>query len=130
MANANPLLRRYCRSIRSWLPCPGKLKTMILADISENVAAYLEENPQANLSQLHAQFGTPQQIAADYVADLDMPKLLHDLRLRKRLFTAVTASISAALIAALLMWGWGIGQSIVETRNETDGYFIEEIVVH
>ena len=124
------LLRRYCRSIRSWLPCPRKLKTMILTDIRENVSAYLEENPQADLTQLHSHFGTPQQIAADYVADLDMPSLLHGLRLRKRIFTAVTVLVSAALIAALLMWVWGICRSIEETRTESDGYFVEHIVIH
>lgn len=130
MKTNNALARRYCRKIRSWLPCPAKLKRIILADIFENVQAFLEENPDTDIHKLYAQFGTPQQIAASYVSDLDMPKLLHDLRLRKRIFTAVVISITAALMAALLMWGWGIERSIEETRNESDGYFVEQIVVH
>ena len=122
--------RRYCRRIRSWLPCPGKLKNMILSDIRENVQAFAEENSDADMAALYAHFGAPQQIAASYVADLDMPRLLRDLRLRKRIFTAVMVLVSAALFFALLMWGWGIRQSIIETRNESNGYFVEEIIVH
>ena len=123
-------LRRYYRSIRSWLPCPRKLKRIILSDIQENVNAYLEENPGADIAQIKRHFGDAQQIASNYVSDLDMPKLLRDLRLRKRIFTAVITAVSAALIAALLMWGWGIEQSIIETQNESNGYFVEDIVVH
>ena len=122
--------RRYCHRIRSWLPCPRKLKNMILSDIRENVQAFAEENSDADMAALYAHFGAPQQIAASYVADLDMPRLLRDLRLRKRIFTAVMVLVSAALITALLMWGWGIRQSILETRNESNGYFVEEIIVH
>ena len=121
---------RYCHRIRSWLPCPRKLKNMILSDIRENVQAFAEENSDADMAALYAHFGAPQQIAASYVADLDMPRLLRDLRLRKRIFTAVMVLVSAALITALLMWGWGIRQSILETRNESNGYFVEEIIVH
>ena len=130
MKNNTTLIRRYCRRIRSWLPCPGKLKNMILSDIRENVQAFAEENSDADMAALYAHFGAPQQIAASYVADLDMPRLLRDLRLRKRIFTAVMVLVSAALITALLMWGWGIRQSILETRNESNGYFVEEIIVH
>ena len=124
------LTRRYCRKIRSWLPCPTKMKKIILGDVYENVQGFLEENPHADMADLHVQFGTPQQMAASYVSDLDMPKLLHDLRLRKRIFTAVIIAVSAALMAALLMWGWGITRSIEETHNESNGYFVEQIVVH
>ena len=123
-------LRGYYSSIRSWLPCPRKMKRIILSDIRENVEFYLEENPDATIARIQNHFGNPQQIAASYVSDLDMTKLLRDLRLRKRIFTAVITAVSAALIAALLLWGWGVGQSIIETRNESNGYFVEEIVVH
>ena len=123
-------LHGYYSSIRSWLPCPRKMKRIILSDIRENVEFYLEENPDATIAQIQNHFGNPQQIAASYVSDLDMTKLLRDLRLRKRIFTAVITAVSAALIAALLLWGWGVRQSIIETRNESNGYFVEDIVVH
>ena len=123
-------LRGYYSSIRSWLPCPRKMKRIILSDIRENVEFYLEENPDATIAQIQNHFGNPQQIAASYVSDLDMTKLLRDLRLRKRIFTAVITAVSAALIAALLLWGWGITRSIEETHNESNGYFVEQIVVH
>ena len=102
-------IRRYCRRIRSWLPCPGKLKNMILGDIRENVQAFAEENSDADMAALYAHFGAPQQIAASYVADLDMPRLLRDLRLRKRIFTAVMVLVSAALITADLYRCHGFG---------------------
>ena len=90
----------------------------------------LKNMKECFIAQIQSHFGNAQQIAASYVSDLDMTKLLRDLRLRKRIFTAVITAVSAALIAALLLWGWGVRQSIIETRNESNGYFVEDIVVH
>lgn len=118
------VIRRYCREVRSWLPCSMRMKRMILADVRENVSAYLEEHPDAGVEALREQFGSPVQIASNYVFDLDMPKLLADLRVRKR----IAAAVCAALMAALLLWGICITYSMYQISLISDGYMVGEYV--
>ena len=92
---------------------------MILSNIRENVEAYLQGNPQADIVQIRAHFGTPQELAASYVADLDMPNLLKELRVRRRVMTAVTAG----LLAILLLWGCGIAAVVAEQHDIISGYY-------
>ncbi len=96
---------------------------MILSNIRENVEAYLQGNPQADIVQIRAHFGTPQELAASYVADLDMANLLKELRVGRRVMTAVTAG----LLAILLLWGCGIAAVVAEHHAVISGYY-ESIV--
>lgn len=126
MRASDAALRRYFRSIRSWLPCPAKQKQQILSQVKENVFAFLEEHPDGDLCAIEQQFGSPRQIAAAYVDDMDTPALLAALRIRKRVFLAVIAG----LIAAMLLWGWGVSTAIIEQRNINYGHLESEIIEH
>lgn len=126
MRVSDAALRNYFRSIRSWLPCPAKQKQQILSQVKENVFAFLEEYPDAGMCAIENQFGSPRQIAAAYVDDMDTPALLSALRIRKRVFLAVIAG----LIAAMLLWGWGVSTAIIEQRNINYGHLETEIIEH
>lgn len=126
MKTPNAALRRYFRSIRSWLPCGAKQKQQIMNQVKENVLAFCEENPEADLDAVQTQFGSPRQIAAAYVDDLDTPALLAALRLRKRIFTAVIAG----LIAAMFLWGWAVSTAIMEQRDISYGNIVDQITEH
>lgn len=116
-------LSRYFRSIGSWLPCSRKQRQSILAAVEENVRGYIAENPEATLSQIKKQFGSPRQIAAGYVDDMDTAALLSALRLRKRIYKAIIAF----LLAVLLLWGIGVGIAVIEQHNATNGWFQQEV---
>lgn len=111
-------LRRYYWTIRSYLPCSGKLKKQILMEIRANISHYLEEFPEAEFPQIEARFGTPQSIAAAYVDDLNTQELLVSLHIRRKILTIVLAGIS---IAALL-WASAILVASHDHYRDMNGY--------
>ena len=76
MRKGNRTARRYLREAKSWLPCSGKQKRDILARIENVVNDYVDQNPDADYSEIMNRFGTPRQIAAAYVDDMDTEELL------------------------------------------------------
>lgn len=98
-------LRRYYWTIRSYLPCSGKLKKQILMEIRTNISHYLEEFPEAEFSQIEGRFGTPQSIAAAYVDDMNTQELLRALRIRRRIVKFIICSLLLVLIA----WAGAVG---------------------
>ncbi len=106
MTKNDPLLRRYYRSIRKWLPCGQKQKKQIMEQIQSDVQVYCEQNPTADFAQMQATFGEPQTIAAAYVENMDTAQLLKSLRIRKRIVTIVTITVAAILLtwAAIVTW--------------------------
>lgn len=126
MKNREAALRRYYRTIRSYLPCTAKQKKRILDEIRERVNAYLEEYPEAGFAQIEARFGTPQTIAAAYVDDMDTPELLNVLRIRRKIVTAVASGV----IAVILIWGIAVSVAYVEAHSQWNGYVENYITVN
>ena len=125
MAMRNAQARQYLREIRGCIPCYGKAKYEILRKIKGMIRAALSDAPEMSYEMLVARFGTPQQIAASYVDELDTPELLKELRVRNKVIAIVCAT--AAIILAI----W-IGVVVTATRahyNSMNGYFEEYVVV-
>lgn len=110
-------IRRYCRAVGSYLPCARRQKRQLLRDLRQRLEEYRDEHPDETSPE--ERFGTPQQVAAGYVDDMDTTELLQALRYRRRVIPAVVSGILAALAvltAALCMQlydyhrairGWG-----------------------
>ena len=120
-----PALRRYLRFIRSWIPCPGRMKRIIVEDVRENALAFLNEHPEADYAQLEARFGTPARLAANYISDMDTAKLLTELRMKRR----ITAVVASVLVAALLLWAAGLAAVVADYRSLHRGYHIITTIV-
>lgn len=88
-------IRRYCRAVGSYLPCARRQKRQLLRDLRQRLEEYRDEHPDETSPE--ERFGTPQQVAADYVDDMDTTELLQALRYRRRVITAVVSGILAAL---------------------------------
>lgn len=114
-------LRRYYRSIASLLPCGGREKKTLLRTTRDSVASYLLDHPEADFARVQQHFGTPEEIAAAFVGDMDMPRLLAALRSRRRVFLAVIA----ALVAALLLWGGGVALTVADQHNANPSYIVD-----
>lgn len=117
-------LRRYYRSICTWLPCTKKEKARILDEIKASVAAYLADHPQSDFAQVEAHFGSPQQIASGYVEALNTAETLHALKIRKRVLTTV----GAVALAMLLLWAGVLTWAAIEANNTNNGYYVDEWV--
>ena len=120
--NTNRQIHRYCRQIRSWLPCPAKEKNAILAQIKINIADYQNQNPDAAFAAIAAHFGTPQSIASSYVDLMDTGELLRRLRIRRRI-TAIILILAAII---LVTWAGTVIWAIIREIINTNGYGITE----
>lgn len=123
MKSRDAALKRYYRTIRSYLPCSRKLKNRILDEIQNSVNGYLEDHPDANISEIETRFGEPKNIAAAYVDDMDTPELLGALRIRKRIITRIVTGV----IAALIMWASCLTYAYVQHTARMDGSFEVDI---
>lgn len=125
MDNRNVALKRYYRSIRNRLPSSHKLKAKVLAEIENNINAYLLENPSADIASIEARFGAPEQIVASYVDELETPELLKKLAIRKRVLTIVISTVAIILI----LWAATVGWAIIKESDYSNGTFTNTGVV-
>ena len=118
-------LRGYYRRISGWLPCGGRCKRKIMDQIREQVNGYLAEHPGAELEEIEARFGTPREIAASYVSDMDTGELLTSLRIRRR----VLAAVMAAVFFVVVTWSgcvlWAIDLELKTAGGHTEDALIE-----
>ena len=121
MNAAERAARRSCRKVRSWLP-GGKMRRYVMTQIRETVQEFVQEHPDADVAAIQAQLGTPQEIAAAYVENMETAAVLKGLRIRRRVLFAVCATMLAILIS------WTVLVTIVTVRDRNsigDAPYIE-----
>lgn len=121
MNTAERVARRYYRKVRSWLP-GGKMRRYVMTQIRETVQEFVQEHPDADVAAIQAQLGTPQEIAAAYVENMETAAVLKGLRIRRRVLFAVCATTLAILIS------WVALVTIVTVRDRNsigDAPYIE-----
>ena len=124
MKKINTQLRRYYRQIRSWLPCDRKQKNRCIQELSESMIGFLEQKPNASFQDIVDRFGTPQQIASAFIEETDTQKLLHSLKIRKR----IVMWVATGIIAALLTLAVGLGVELYILDDIAHGYVITDII--
>lgn len=85
----NKPARAYLRAVRRALRCPGRQGKQLLHQLSEDIEEYCEEHPDATEETLCRRFGTPEDVAADFVEDLGGSIAVNIQRRRNRIVTAV-----------------------------------------
>ena len=83
----NWYVRRYVRAVSGFLPCSGKVKKPLLDTLRAQAEEYIAVGGDA--AALEQRFGTPQQVAAAWVDEMEMPELLKALRSRRRVVLTV-----------------------------------------
>ena len=118
-------LKRYYRQVASWLPCGGKTKRDMMARIRATVDAYIAEHPAADLAAIQARFGTPQQIAAAFVDEMETEELLQRINYRNKIIKGF--AILAATI--ILLWTLTVTIALLDSINSSGGHLVDEIIV-
>lgn len=123
MLKNDRVLRRYYRQVRQMLPCSHKMKKKVGEQLQCSVESYIAEHPEADGEQIVAFFGSPESIAASYVESAGTAEILSGLRIRKRIFALLTA----AIVAALLLWATAVTLATVKLEREGAGYVVVTI---
>lgn len=102
----NKPARAYLRAVRRALRCPGRQGKQLLRQLSEDIEEYCEEHPDATEEELCRRFGTPEDVAADFVEDLGGSIAVNIQRRRNRIVTAVIVVLVlvAGAVTARQIW--------------------------
>lgn len=119
----NEQLKKYYRSIRRNLPFFVKLRRQIMERIDQDIAAYLEENPRADMETVQQHFGTPRQIADACIEEMTGAEILQKIKIKR----AVIATVCIAAAIALVMWGVTLGAAWMDNHDSENGY--AEIII-
>lgn len=111
-------LKTYYRDVQKALPCSACQRRKLMQDICCAVSGYLEEHPEADIETVTAHFGTPQQIAETYLAEMPPQKLRQQLKVKKW----IVGIIAAAVASALLIWGIAVGIALANELQDADNY--------
>ena len=117
-------LTDYYRKIEKALPCSAETKKKILFDLKSDIAEYLDEYPEAEMSDIINHFGTPDLFASEYVASLDdaeLNKKVHKSKWIKRgVVIAVAAVIVIIATAATIM--------TIKNNQESAPYYYQDVI--
>lgn len=116
-------IEQYLKQIEGNLyTCPRKKRTAFLRDLRGNIAAYIEENPNATLSELKKYFGSPEAIAESFLRSDDFSTTKQAVSSKKWIVRILLSAV-CILVAAALILGTIIA---VNDYKFTHGYEIEE----
>ena len=100
----NWYIGRYVRAVSGFLPCSGKVKKPLLDTLRAQAEEYIADGGDA--AALEQRFGTPQQVAAAWVDEMDTSELLAELHIHRRIVMVVALVLAAALVifTGVLVW--------------------------
>lgn len=93
----NNLVKKYLHRIRKNLYVHGSTKKEFLKDIEADLISYIEEQETVTYDMLVDAFGTPEEIAADYIRELDSSILGRQISGKKCVFIACLVCALAVL---------------------------------
>lgn len=124
MVNNAPV-RRYIREVKKSIPGGGKQKKQILERVRASILEYVAEIPNAGYDDLRTRFGVPEQIAASYLEELDIPDLKKQLSVKKRIAFAVVSVV----IVAVGIWVGVVLYALGEYGDAMPGYIERTVEV-
>lgn len=111
----------YLKEVRDALVCPEAERKKFMTDFSENVCAYISDNPTAQKHDLYARFGSPEEIGESFAYAEDPSVVQKSLNSRKRQRFFLRLLVVLVTIAVLLLGVFVIdtclynhGESILE----------------
>lgn len=114
----------YLQSVRSLLDCPASERERLMARLEGAVSAYLEDVPDAAEGDLIANFGAPEDCAAQLLEECAPAAVAAERQRQKRRARIALAVLAAVLVVAVClvihMWSNG-GLVVIETTHYTDG---------
>lgn len=119
----NPAARRYLREVNMLLPGVGRQKKLLMDRIKGSVVEFLTDQPDAPYESITARLGSPNQIAASCLEEMDTDEVVNKLRSKKR----IVCIVAAAALAIVLLWAGVVFAAYEEHYLQIDGQFAEEI---
>ena len=110
----NAHMLRYIHEIRKELPVVGKDRIVILKQIKAMCKSFFAENPDADYTEIVERFGSPGQIAASYIGEMDLSDVKKIMKIRN----AIIRIISVTAIVSVLIWICAVSFAVIENRKQ------------
>lgn len=88
--------------------------------MESSVRDFVTENPHADYAAITQRFGTPQQIAASYIEEMDAQELTLQLRIRK----TIVRIVAATALVLVLLWAGVVVTALIRHVKAMNGYLI------
>lgn len=111
---------RYLHSVRVLMDCPPRERERLISRLSDAIAVYLEDVPEANETDIVSNFGTPEDCAARLLDECTPIALVTARRKKSRhhrvLMTILAVLLSVSVGLAIYLWSHG-GLIIIQTDD-------------
>ena len=118
----------FVLQIKNGLVCADSEKNRITKDIENSILDYIEENGVTDISEVYRQFGTPQEICAQFNAEVEPKKIKKMLNIRKTVLVGViviVAMVALSLIITLIDAHKDYGGRVIDSEVEVVSSFDE-----
>lgn len=114
---------QYLREVKKRIHCSNSQKTEFLCQLEDEIVYYCEDHDNVDIVTLSNHFGTPEDVADDFLSELGINEVTTSNQIRKRLlyFVATIIILAIILFAAVEIHSYYIQQQFL------DSYFIESI---
>ena len=116
--------RRYLREVRDLLPGAGKQKRNVLNRIAGTVVTILAENSDATYDDISSRLGSPNQIAAACLEELELTDVMKLLWTKKK----IICTIAVAALAVVLLWAGVVFSAYEKHIHDMNGVIVESYV--
>ena len=117
MNNIKKDAEAFAAQIKSNLVCPDSEKNRITADIENSIFDYIEENGVTDISEVYRQFGTPQEICAQFNAEVEPKKIKKMISIRKTVLVGVIVIVAMVALSLII--------TLIDAHKDYNGYGIE-----
>ncbi len=108
---------RYISGIKKILVCERAKKEQFLSSFSDNIDDYIDDHPDADITQLQADMGTPQEIAAGFLESTSNESIKRKMTVTR--YALICVSILLAICASFILF--------LYIMSNDGGYAIETI---
>ena len=92
-------IKRYIKAIRKRMACSNALKSQFIQDFENDILRYQSEN-SASYNQIIEHFGSPEQVASDFMDVLDPSEIKKDSLHSKKIYWIVLCSLIIVLLVS------------------------------
>lgn len=114
-------LKEYYAEVAESVICSGKRKKAFMAELQNDVEAFIGENTEAGIEDVRSCFGTAESIAQSFLRNGDAAEIRKKIDIKNFLLGAV--------VAALLIYLAFVVISLIDVHTEAHGYMKEGMMM-
>lgn len=106
----------YCAQVNKNLTCPSNIKRAFLRQLRSEIDFYCEEHGEPDVQNLYAAFGTPEEVAEEFLTESSTKTVSNctDKRNKILIVALVVVVIAAMAVGALSLQSQAMQQKIDE----------------